>query len=151
MDAIKTGKTRNRFMTFVRGFLIALVLLVTVGVIVMEGIMPRMQAEADLKSETAYAAGPTVSVAHPERGAPAEQIVLPATIKPYIDAPIYARTTGYLKSWTADIGAHVKAGQLLAEIDTPEIEQQVQQVRADLATTQANAQLAETTDRKSVV
>jgi len=66
-------------------------------------------------------------------------------MQPYIDAPIYARTNGYLKSWQVDIGAHVKAGQLLAEIDTPEIDQQLEQARADLATADANLRLAEIT------
>ena len=67
------------------------------------------------------------------------------TCKPYIDAPIYARTNGYLKSWSADIGARVKAGQLLAEIDAPEVDQQLQQARADLATAESNMHLAEIT------
>jgi RND family efflux transporter MFP subunit len=74
-----------------------------------------------------------------------QEIVLPGDMQAYIDAPIYARTNGYLKSWTADIGARVKAGQLLAEIDAPEVDQQLQQARADLATAEANLRLAEIT------
>jgi RND family efflux transporter MFP subunit len=147
MDEIKPNQNQkqNPLIRIVRGLLIAVALFIVVGLVVMEGIMPRMKAEADLRSETAYAAVTNVSVSHPRRGTPTEEIVLPATIKPYIDAPIYARTNGYLKSWAVDIGAHVKAGQLLAEIDTPEIDHQVQQARADLATAQANYHLAETT------
>ena len=79
------------------------------------------------------------------RGAPQEEILLPGTIQAFADAPIYARTNGYLKRWYADIGARVRAGQLLAEIDTPEVDQQLQQARAELGTAQANARLAQTT------
>jgi RND family efflux transporter MFP subunit len=145
MEETKARSTKARIISFVRVVLIAVGLFVAVGLIVMEGIMPRMKAEADLRAETAYAAVPTVNVAQPRLGAPAEEIVLPANIKPFMDAPIYARTNGYLKNWSADIGAHVKTGQLLAEIDTPEIDHQVQQAHADLATAQANFHLAETT------
>ena len=76
---------------------------------------------------------PTVSVVHPKRGAPTQEVVLPANVQAYIDSPIYARTNGYLKQWYADIGAHVKAGQLFAEIETPEVDQQLRQARADWA------------------
>ncbi len=81
----------------------------------------------------------------PTRGAPQEEILLPGTIQAFADAPIYARTNGYLKKWYADIGTRVRAGQLLAEIDTPEVDQQLQQARAELGTAQANARLAQTT------
>jgi RND family efflux transporter MFP subunit len=146
MDEMKlSNNSGHRLIRIFRTILVSIALLVTVGVVVMEGIMPRIKAESDLRSETTYSAVPTVAVAHPRRGAPAEEIILPANIKPYMDAAIYARTNGYLKSWVADIGSHVKAGQLLAEIDTPEIDHQVQQARADLATAQANYHLSETT------
>jgi len=88
---------------------------------------------------------PTVAVVRPERTAEAEEVVLPANVQAYISAPIYARTNGYLKKWYADIGAHVKEGQLLAEIETPEVDQQLQQARADLGTAQASPHLAENT------
>ncbi len=88
---------------------------------------------------------PTVAIIHPERSAEAEEVVLPANVQAFISAPIYARTNGYVKKWYADIGAHVKQGQLLAEIETPEVDQQLQQARADLATAQANLHLAEIT------
>ena len=145
MEDIKAKSSPNVIVRILRAFLIAIAAFVVVGMVVLQGIMPRMKAEADLRSETTYAAVPTVAVGHPRRGAPSEEIVLPATLKPYIDAPIYARTNGYLKSWSADIGAHVKAGQLLAEIETPEIDRQVQQARADMATAEANLHLAQTT------
>jgi len=71
--------------------------------------------------------------------------VLPGSAQAFTDTPIYARTSGYLKKWYFDIGARVKQGELLAEIDTPEIDRQVQQGRADLETAQANFNLAKTT------
>lgn len=109
------------------------------------GILPRVTARTALRKETAQMAQPTVAVIHPERAAQAEEVVLPANVQAFISAPIYARTNGYLKKWYADIGAHVKEGQLLAEIETPEVDQQLQQARADLGTAQANLHLAEIT------
>src|ERR1700722_16485495 len=109
------------------------------------GILPRVTARTTLRKETAQMAVPTVAVIRPERTAQAEEIVLPANVQAFISAPIYARTSGYLKKWYADIGAHVKQGQLLAEIETPEVDQQLQQARADLGTAQANLHLAEIT------
>jgi RND family efflux transporter MFP subunit len=109
------------------------------------GILPRVTARTTLRKETAQMAVPTVAVIRPERTAEAEEIVLPANVQAFISAPIYARTNGYLKKWYADIGAHVNQGQLLAEIETPEVDQQLQQARADLGTAQANLHLAEIT------
>jgi RND family efflux transporter MFP subunit len=109
------------------------------------GILPRVTARTALRKETAQMALPTVAVIHPERAAQAEEVVLPANVQAFISAPIYARTNGYLKKWYADIGAHVTQGQLLAEIETPEVDQQFQQARADLATAEANLHLAEIT------
>jgi RND family efflux transporter MFP subunit len=74
-----------------------------------------------------------------------QELVLPGNMQAFVDTPIYARTNGYLKRWTADIGSHVKTGQLLAEIDTPEVDDQLHQARADLATAEANYKLAEKT------
>jgi RND family efflux transporter MFP subunit len=113
--------------------------------IVYRGISTRLRATSALTVQTQEMAVPTVSVVQPKRGASGEEIVLPGNIQAFIDAPIYARTNGYLKRWYVDIGARVKAGQLLAQIDTPEVDQQLQQARADLATAEANYQLAKTT------
>jgi len=124
---------------------LVLVAVVVLAAIVIFAVLPRIQARATLKTETAEMAIPTVSVAHPKHTAPAEEVVLPASVQAYIDSPIYARTNGYLKRWTVDIGAHVKTGQLLAEIDTPEVDQQLHQSRADLATAEANVHLAQIT------
>jgi RND family efflux transporter MFP subunit len=128
-----------------RRWWIAVLAFVIVVAIVISGILPRINARAALDKETAEMAIPTVSVVRPKRGAPAQEVVLPANVQAYIDAPIYARTNGYLKRWYADIGAHVKAGQLLAEIETPEVDQQLRQARADLATAQANLNLSQIT------
>jgi len=128
-----------------RRWWILVLALAAVAALVVSGILPRIHARADLDKETAEMAIPTVSVIHPKRGEPAQEVVLPANVQAYIDAPIYARTNGYLKGWYVDIGAHVKAGQLLADIETPEVDQQLRQSRADLATAQANLNLSKIT------
>jgi RND family efflux transporter MFP subunit len=128
-----------------RRWWIAVLAVVIVIAIVASGILPRIHARAALDKDTAEMAIPTVSVVRPKRGAPAQEVVLPANVQAYIDAPINARTNGYLKHWYADIGAHVKAGQLLADIETPEVDQQLRQSRADLATAEANLHLSQIT------
>src|SRR5438477_10785231 len=85
---------------------------------------------------------PPVSVVSPKQTAPAEEIILPGNVQPFISSPIYARTNGYLRKWYFDIGAHVKKGQLLAVIETPDVDQQLQQARSNLLTAQANLELA---------
>jgi len=124
---------------------IALIAALTVIGLVISGILPRIQARANLRRETQEMAIPSVTVIHPKRSPASPEIVLPANVQAFIDAPIYARTNGYLKQWYVDIGAHVKAGQLLAEIDTPEVNQQLRQARADLATAEANLNLSHIT------
>jgi RND family efflux transporter MFP subunit len=119
--------------------------LIVAGVVVYRGVTTRVRAAADVKADTRELAVPSVSLAQPKRGSPQEEIVLPGNVQAFIDAPIYARTSGYLKRWYVDIGGRVKEGQLLAEIDTPELDQQLQQARADLATARANYDLAQTT------
>ena len=120
-------------------------MVIALGIVIFWGIRSRVEAETRLQITTARAAIPTVDVVHPEEGAPTEEIVLPGTTQAFTDTPIYARTNGYLKSWYFDIGTRVSKGQLLAEIETPEIDQQLQQAQADLETAQANLQLARTT------
>jgi len=122
----------------------AVALLMAIGAVVW-GVTTRTRALGVVTQETREMAVPAVAVVAPERGAPQEEIVLPGTIQAFTDAPIYARTNGYLRKWYVDIGAHVRAGELIAEIDTPELDQQLQAARADLATAQANARLAQTT------
>jgi RND family efflux transporter MFP subunit len=127
-----------------RWWVVALAALAAV-LLVIFGIMPRIQADKDLKKETAEMAVPSVSVVQPKRSAPAQELILPANVQAFADAPIYARTNGYLKRWYVDMGARVRAGQLLAEIDTPEVNQQLRQARADLSTAQANLNLSRIT------
>src|SRR5580700_10153315 len=117
---------------------IAVLAFVAVVALIVSGILPRIQARNTLAKETKEMAIPTVTVVHPQRSAPSNELVLPANVQAYIDAPIYARTNGYLKKWYADIGARVTAGQLLAEIESPEVDQQLRQTRADLTTAEAN-------------
>src|SRR6202142_721915 len=128
-----------------RGYLIAIVVLIVVALIVVGGIVPRLNATKALKIETNELATPTVATILPKRGAPQQEIVLPGNMQAFIDSAIYARTNGYVKSWTVDIGAHVKAGQLLAGIETPEGDQQLDQAKADLNTARANFHLSEIT------
>lgn len=109
------------------------------------GIVARRNALKTVTRETEELAVLTVSVTTPERGSSGQSITLPGTIQPFTDAAIFARTNGYLSKRFADLGSRVKKGQLLAEIDTPEIDQQLQQTRADLITAEANANLAKTT------
>src|SRR3984885_8741125 len=128
-----------------RRWWIAVLAFVIVVAVVISGILPRIHARAALDKETAEMAIPTVSVITPKRGAPTQEVVLPANVQAYIDSPIYARTNGYLKRWYTDIGARVKAGQLIAEIETPEVDQQLRQSKADLATAEANLNLSQIT------
>jgi RND family efflux transporter MFP subunit len=119
--------------------------LIVVAALLVSGIWSRVRARTTLKAETAQVALTSVSVVLPKQTAPAEEIVLPGNVQPFITSPIYARTNGYLKKWYFDIGAHVKQGQLLAVIETPEVDQQLQQARSNLSTAQANLELASIT------
>src|ERR1700683_1652576 len=129
------------------GLWIILALLV-IGAIVVAGVLPRLHARAALKDRTNDLAVPTVNVMHPKLGAPQTEIVLPGNIQAFTDSPIYARTNGYLKKWYVDIGARVTSGQLLADIETPEVDQQLDQARADLNTAQANYNLSQITSNR---
>ncbi len=117
-------------------------------VIVAYGMITRAAESSRLHDWTEAQALPTVSVAPPVSGANSSGLELPGRIEAYARAPIYARVSGYLKSWKYDIGAHVKTGDLLAEIETPDLDQQLLQARADLASAQANAALAQTTAKR---
>jgi RND family efflux transporter MFP subunit len=125
----------------VAGVLAALVL----GILIVVGILSRVHAEAALARTARQDAVISVAVTTPIQGAAAQEITLPANTQAFIDTPIFARTSGYLRKWYADIGTHVHSGQLLAEIDTPELDQQVHQAQSDLATAQSNQQIAQIT------
>jgi RND family efflux transporter MFP subunit len=116
--------------------------LIVVATLLVSGILSRVKARTALKAETAQVALTAVSVVSPKQSAPAEEIILPGNVQPFITSPIYARTNGYLRKWYVDIGGRVKQGQLLAVIETPEVDQQLQQARSNLLTAQANLELA---------
>ena len=130
-----------------RWWLILFALVTAVGLI-LGAVLPRIQARANLRKETDEMAVPTVAVVKPRRSAPAAELVLPANVQAFVDSPIYARTNGYLKHWYVDIGTRVKAGQLLADIETPEVDQQLRQARADVGTAEANVRLAQITSER---
>ena len=125
--------------------LVAAAALAALALMIYSGIHSRAAAESRLTERTEEAAIPTVAVVFPREGAPTQEIVLPGNTQAFSDAPIYARTSGYLKRWYFDIGAHVQRGQLLAEIETPEVDRQLEQSRADLDTAQANLNIAKIT------
>jgi RND family efflux transporter MFP subunit len=127
-----------------RWLIVALVVLAVFAVLAGE-IRSRVKAATTLRAVTSQMAVPSVSVVLPKQTAPAQEVVLPGNIQPYISSPIYARTDGYLKKWYFDIGAHVKAGDLLAIIQTPEVDEQLAQARSTQATAQANLELAQVT------
>jgi RND family efflux transporter MFP subunit len=112
------------------------------------GIQSRQRAEAALEQSTDAAAVPTVAVVQAAAGPAEEEVVLPGTVQAEFDTPIYARTSGYVVRWYTDIGARVKAGDLLAEIDSPEVDRQLRQARADLQTAEANNRVAQLTARR---
>ena len=122
------------------------ILLIVALVVVTWGEARRVVARNALRRNTADEATTLVVTVAPTASALGEELVLPGTVQAYIEAPIYARTNGYLKTWSVDIGSAVKKGQLLAEIDTPEVDQQLAQAVADLATARANEALASTTN-----
>src|SRR5882757_9182292 len=137
------GKPRVRRSLLAAG----IVFLVVTGIVVF-GILRRVRARNAVSTETAAMAVPLVNVVSPQRTAPSHDLVLPGNVEPYMTAPIYSRTSGYVKRWYVDIGGRVKKGQLLAEIDTPEVDQQLLQSRSNLATAQANLKLAEITNTR---
>jgi RND family efflux transporter MFP subunit len=123
---------------------VAIVAAVTI-VLAIVGIVRREHASTVLAKYTDAASAPPVSVEQPVMQQSGQEIVLPGNMQAFTMAPIYARTTGYVKAWYHDIGSHVKQGDLLAVIETPELDQQLSQAKADLATAQSNAALAKTT------
>ena len=126
----------------------SLILLIVALALAVWGEVSRVLARSSLGKETSAAAIPTVITVTPNRSETGEELVLPGAVQAYIEAPIYARTNGYLKAWRTDIGTQVAKGQLLAEIETPEVDQQLAQAQADLATAHANESLSNSTNRR---
>ena len=127
-------------------FVFTVSVMILIGFIVYRGIGSRVSAEAALSVETEAAAIPSVAVVYPTPGSPSQEIVLPGNAQAFTDTPIYARTNGYLKAWHVDIGARVHQGELLAQIETPEVDQQLQQAEADLNSARATLNIAEITN-----
>jgi multidrug efflux pump subunit AcrA (membrane-fusion protein) len=125
--------------------LLGLVVAVAFGLFIYSGIHGRVEAASTLQHATELAAIEDVVVLNPKAAAPIDEVVLPGATQPYVDSPIYARTNGYLMKWFYDIGAKVKQGDLLAIIDTPELDHQLEQARADLETAKSNLALSKTT------
>src|SRR3984885_4148063 len=125
-----------------------LIAVVVVGLLVATGIVPRLRSRKALAAETSELASPNVLVIQPKQGVPSQEILLPGNIQAFVDAPIYARTNGYLKRWYFDIGSYVKQGQLLAEIESPEVDQQLSQAQADLGTATENLHLSQITSSR---
>jgi membrane fusion protein (multidrug efflux system) len=125
--------------------IVAVLAVCVAAAIVVTGIRARARSETELRTWTDTQAIPTVAVALPDAKLLNATIDLPGRLEAYYRAPIFARVSGYLKSWNADIGAKVKAGQVIAEIEAPDLDQQLLQARADLASQQASAKLSEAT------
>jgi RND family efflux transporter MFP subunit len=140
-EPVKTPRLR-------RLMLVGTIALVAAGAIAANGLISRARSKQDLVQWTKAQAVPSVALATLARGDGEQSLILPGNIQPYYKAAIYARVSGYLKSWEQDIGAHVKAGQVLALIDTPDLDQQLEQAKADLATANANEQLAAVTAKR---
>jgi len=128
----------------------AIGIFVTVALLVaiVYGLHLRSASEKGLSVATEEAAIPSVNVVHPVPGSKADDLALPGSVQAFTDTPIYSRTNGYLKKWYFDIGSRVRKGDLLAEIETPEIDQQLDQSRAELERMQANADLAGVTSNR---
>ena len=132
-----------------KNVVVFLVVLVIVALLLaIWGIVSRMHSRSELEKRTAGDAQLTVTTAKPSLSGAGDELVLPGNVMAYVEAPIYARTSGYVKAWYTDIGARVKKGQLLALIEAPELDRQLNQAQADLATAQANLALAKTTDER---
>jgi RND family efflux transporter MFP subunit len=131
-----------------RALLVLAILLIVAVVVVITGIVPRVRAKDTLNQQTQALAAPNVLASEAAQEPPTNDVMLPGNISAYTDSPIYARTNGYLEKWYYDIGAHVKKGALLAIISTPEIDQQLAQAKADLATAQANSKQAQQTSAR---
>ncbi len=126
-----------------RVWIIVVLVLIVVGLVA--GYLPRWKQRGILVADTRELSIPTVTVVSPMAGKASDGLTLPAEVKPFVESPIYARASGYLKRWLVDIGSKVEAGQLLAEIDTPEITQELAQGRAQLAQAEAALDLAKIT------
>ncbi|HEX5061636.1 MAG TPA: efflux RND transporter periplasmic adaptor subunit [Kofleriaceae bacterium] len=128
--------------------MLALLVLGLFVLVIIAGALPRLRNRERVRRETRDLAIPFVTIVRPDRSAPAQDIVLPGNVEAFANAPIFARANGYLRKWHVDIGAHVSKDQLLAEIDVPELTQQLQQARSTLAASEAQLRVAEATAKR---
>jgi RND family efflux transporter MFP subunit len=146
--ATQVGKISPRSRSHTRRpFIVGGAILLSAGFafLIYSGIRSRVDAEKKLEAIVKLTSAEVVNVTHPTKGSNDQAIELPGNTQAFTDAPIYARTSGYLKKWYFDIGAHVKQGQLLAEIETPELDEQLEQAENQLKTAEANLQLSQVT------
>jgi RND family efflux transporter MFP subunit len=146
--ATQMGKVSPRSRSHTRRrFIVGGAVLLSAGFafLIYSGIGSRVDAEKKLEATVKLTSAEVVNVTHPTKGSNDQAIELPGNTQAFTDAPIYARTSGYLKKWYFDIGAHVKQGQLLAEIETPELDEQLEQAENQLKTAEANLQLSQVT------
>jgi len=140
---VAAAKPRSKLTVWI---VCAVVALLAVGIF--SGIHSRVAADSKLETVATQTAAPSVRVTHPTGGEEIQKVDLPGNVQAFNDTPIYARTSGYLKHWYVDIGSHVQQGQLMADIETPELDQQLQQAQADLKTSQANLDMAAITSKR---
>lgn len=126
-----------------KGYLLAALLALAFAMVAAAGILARLSERRALAKETEEIAVPSVEVIHPVVEPPQSDLVLPSSLQAYIESPIYARTNGYLRKWYRDIGAKVKKGDLLADIETPEVDQELMQARATRDQAEAQLKLAQ--------
>jgi RND family efflux transporter MFP subunit len=137
--------SRPRF----RGIAVSIAVIAAISALVATDLLSRQDARASLEKATAAGAVPIVVTIRPKAAAAFEEVVLPGQVVGLSETPVYARTNGYIRSWTSDIGARVKAGDVLAVINSPEIDQQLRQAEADLASARANATVARSNANRS--
>ena len=132
-----------------RNIVVTLAIVSGLAALIAKGIHSRASAEARLQAVTERSSILSVHVTYPKRSARTNELVLPGAMQAFVDSPIYARTNGYLKRWYVDIGGRARKGQLLAEIETPELDEQLQQAKAELTTSEANLNLSQITAKRN--
>ncbi len=142
------GEVRGRRRTMRLLAVTGVTMFILLVIVILVGIRARERAESKLRQNTNEAAVQEVMVIHPKQNQPIDEVVLPGATQPYINSPVYARASGYLVKWYHDIGSRVKKGDLLAVVDAPELDKQLDQAQADLETSKANSNIAKiTSDR----
>ncbi len=139
------GEVRGRRRTMRLLAVTGVTMFILLVIVILLGIRARERAESKLRQNTNEAAVEEVVIIHPKQNSPIDEVVLPGETQPYINSPVYARASGYLVKWYHDIGSRVKKGDLLAVVDAPELDKQLDQAQADLETSKANSNLAKIT------